>query len=282
MGEAHQDLIAVELAGDKALPFQSPDRRRLDQPVQGVVVDRFYEGHELEEFPLGIAQDAETHGHQIDQAECGVDLTAYAPDSTIPDQLPRVQRSNDQFSQEHGIPLAPTHQQAHRGFFHWGSERREQQFLDGSLPQGSQIDTFGQAVLPQRRDRVGDNLTRTYGRKDSHRPHHGELMDQNGRSVVQQMGIIDEQQEATVPGRFHHSPDVAPQELALTGDGGIAITWIGRQKGRHRPERQLPAGRGSGESDDPHSATGCLIRYQSLLRLGPCARIPSTARVSAS
>jgi len=65
-------------------------------------------------------------------------------------------------------------------------------------------------------------------------------MNQRGRSVVKQMGIIDEYHQRTRPGPVGHHPAVAPQQLTGVLPAQAVTDRVGRQDRRQRSERQTP------------------------------------------
>ena len=100
------------------------------------------------------------------------------------------------------------------------------------------LDALGQTVLPQGDDGVGSRVAGPHGGEHDGRAGHGDLVHERRGRVVEQVGVVDEQQQAAVlrPGR--QRGDGAVQQIgAVAGDAPAGSRHV--QQGGDGAERQL-------------------------------------------
>ena len=212
VGQADLDPAAVGAAGDQTLVFESVDRGRIGQPGQLGQPEWFAQGEQLEHGPLGLAQVTQAQRHQFDQTDRGGRRALKTPQAPRLDKGPGLKRTIDQLPQEHRVSPAAPGELAHRRRIHRSPERRGQQLLDRFVIEGTDLDAFGRTVLPQQEDGVRQHLAGAHRGEHGSRLGQGHLVHEDGRSLVKQMGVVNEDQERTPPGIFGHRPGVAPEQ----------------------------------------------------------------------
>ena len=84
------------------------------------------------------------------------------------------------------------------------TQHGQQQFVDRPFAERPQLDPLGRVVLPQQDHGIGSRPDGppggSYAGQDGCRAGLRELVDQHGRAVVEQVGVIDENQERTTAG----------------------------------------------------------------------------------
>ncbi len=147
-------------------------------------------------------------------------------------------------AQDHRIALAPFGELPHRGRVNRRAQHRDEQPVDGRVLEKLHLEALRRTVLPQRHDGVRRRLTR------EHRGHHrrrtgpGELVKQRRRSVVEEVGVVHEDDERLTLCRLDERPRVTPQQLAVVAPPEAVGARVGGQDGGEGPERQPTRGAG--------------------------------------
>jgi hypothetical protein len=75
--------------------------------------------------------------------------------------------------------------------------------LDRAIVERPNVDPFRETLLPQCNDRIGHGLADPDRRHHERRHPQGELEDERGGVVVEQVGVVDQQHERAIGGPLH-------------------------------------------------------------------------------
>jgi hypothetical protein len=156
---------------------------------------RLTAGGQLDRGALGRPQPVQAGADQLGKAGGAAQATRPAPQLAAAVQGARLQPPEDELAQEqrvafgHADELVPCHRVdlAVQGAVEQPVHRLAAQRRHGHPP--------GQAVLPQRDDRVGGGLAAAHGGHDRRQRAGHELVDERGRGVVEQVRVVDPEQQ---------------------------------------------------------------------------------------
>ncbi len=291
MGKAGEHAAAGPLQHQQSTALGRLDRVPVDQPLEYADGQGLAPGGQLHGGLGRLAQGAEAGVDQLGQpgragqsappAPDAVDLAHGAARQPAQDQLAQVQRIAVGHPQ-HLLPGDPVDRPTQGMAQQFGGRLRRQRW---------QVQTAGQAVLPQRDHRVGSRLSGPHGGEHHRQAAERELVHQHGRGVVQQVGVVNpkDQQPPAAPlghqggGSAENLHAVVAEPLGWGQQVGDCTKWDrGGRPGRGHPfdlpPRRLRPGEGlpgqpgladPGGAGEHHPGAGVPEGGGERLKLGP-------------
>ena len=187
--------------------------------------------HELEQGALVGVEPPQARLDDLDEPRRRCDLADQPPDPVAGTQAPVVEGTLHELADEHGVALAPLGEQCGGGRVDRSAQHGDEQGGGGVGVEAGHLDALGQPVLPQGDHGVGSRVTGPHGREHGGRARHGDLVHERGGRIVEQVGVVDEQQQPAVlrPGR--QGGDGAVQQIGAVAHGGPAGSRHVQQRG---------------------------------------------------
>ncbi|MBD2896564.1 hypothetical protein amrb99_55140 [Actinomadura sp. RB99] len=247
---------AVRADLDQAARLRVLDRRRVGQPRQQRHAERLPERQRVQDVALRRGEPPHPGPDQVRQAGRQRGPGPPPPHPVHLAQPAGVQLTVDQVPQVERVPLGDRPQPRRVPAVHGTAEDRLQQPRRPRRGERPQLQPGQVPVLPQRGDHVRSRLP---GAQREHAPRRAplhQLLDDERRQVVQQMGVVDADDRAA---RARTRQDVRRPAHQLRGiAAGLA------EQGGERAERERPRGvRRGGPAD---GGTAPLRRRQGLAR----------------
>ena len=216
------------------------------------MTERLSQGEQLQHAPFGVRQLTESQRHKLHQATRGPKRSQEAADPSLVHEHACVQRPENELAQDHRIALATIGELPHRRRVHGLPESRDEQLFDSGVVEDLHLDALGGAVLPQSHDCIRRRLARAHRGEHRRGAGHGELVEQGRRAVVEQVGVVHENDEGPVPGFFDDGPRVTAQQLARVPERKAVATLVWRQDRGEGPEGQTPRGTSGSRAGKGH------------------------------
>ena len=218
-----------------------------------------------------VVEAAEPGLDDLDQPVRGDGGADEPPDPPVVAQRAVVEAAHDELPEEQGVSLAADGQADRRRRVHRATQDRAEQILDDRGAQTGQLETLGQTVLPEADDRVGGRLTAPDRGQEKGVVALHHLVDQRGRGVVEEVGVVHQQHETPALGPLHERAGQPAQQLGPAVDHTGRLGAGGGEQRREGPERQ---GSGRAGGRDPDGGETRLLRQ--LERFETEARLADT------
>jgi hypothetical protein len=219
------------------------DGGAVGQELQHHQRQRLPAGGQLDGGALGRPQPVQAGADQLGEAGGAAQATRPAPHLAGAVQGARLQPPEDQLAQEQRVAFGHVNELVARDRVDLAVQGAIQQPLHRLAAQRLHGHPPGQAVLPQRHDRVGGGLAAAHG-GHHHRQRAGhELVDQRGRGVVEQVRVVHAQHQPLRPGAPGELVGRPAEHLPALGTDALG----GGQQVRDRPE-----GDGGGRAGGGH------------------------------
>jgi hypothetical protein len=230
----HQQALALQRLGDPQVAQQG----------QLTLGERLAVREQFQHRPLGGAQRADLALDQLDQPVGRGQRPGQVPHPRLPAKRPVLRRVLHHGPQEQHVALAADREERDRRRIDLATQHRRQQLVHRRAVQAADVDPVGQLVLPERGHRVGHVLAGPHGGQHEDLAPDHRLVDQGGRRVVEQVGVVDQQQQTFPVAGLLHGTHVAAQQVGTVVDP--AVVDLGEHR-RQRPERDLPGGPGAAD-----------------------------------
>ncbi len=207
---------------------------------------RFAEDESAEGVEAGGIQSVEAPVEKFSQPGRNGEVAAPDPHAVLVDKAmvrPGVMR---QLAQVERVPPGVLPQHAGRAGGNLATEHRAEELLRRRAIERSDLVVGDEAVLPQGVHGVRRGLARTHGCHDPHRTGTDEAEQRRRRVVVEQMGVVDDEQ-----GRRHSAELVLAPADRGQHEGRVQRDDVGGQHRRERTERDRAAGVSGDHPLDP-------------------------------
>jgi hypothetical protein len=227
--EHHLEPPAVLAAGNRPLVLERGHRGGIGQLVEGRLGKWPGQGDEFEDVTLTLGDRAQPHRDELDQPGRGLQRPAQAPDPAFVHQQSGFERAVDQLAQEERVAQRALHDEAPGRGVDRATEDGQQHLLDRLLAERPELDPPGRVVLPQHDHGVGRRPEGPPGGphagQDRGRTGLGQLVHQHGGPVVEQVGVVDEDQDGAPAGLVEQFARVLAQQFGV----GLGPSRPGRE-----------------------------------------------------
>jgi hypothetical protein len=228
VSESDLKALTLQRGGEQALPLETFRHGGICHGGELRRSEGLAEGHEFEDAPLRLSQIPETYPDQLHESIGRGRRADHPPDAAVVTERSAVQPRLDQLAQEEDIPLATDGEVGGRSRIDRALKDGREELLDVARPEAEEIEPVDDPVLPQGHDGVRGRFTGADRGQDEGTVHHRQLLDQGGRRVIEEMGVVDEERKALSTSGLDESGGRASQEI------GTVV---------HRPGHGIPRGR---------------------------------------
>ena len=180
----------------EALALERLDRARVGERFEHVDHHRLAEGEQLERLVLGRLEDLEAIGDQVDEAGRDGDRAGEAPHAVALLETADLGGAEHQLAQRERVAVADAPQLRERVRVDDATQRVDDQLVDLDVGERPDVDALGVAVLPEGGDGVAHLLPGADGDHDEHLTVRHDLEQQRRGGLVEQVGVVDEEQQA--------------------------------------------------------------------------------------
>ena len=117
------------------------------------------------------------------------------------------------------------------------AEDGEQELLHGGGVEAADLQALDRVVLPQCHDRVGRRFVAAEGGHDEGGAGGGHLVDERGREVVEEVGVVNGEDEGPPARRVDEETGTAAEEVGPVADARLRPRRQRREQRGERPER---------------------------------------------
>ncbi len=153
---------------------------------------------QLDQVPLRGIERPQPGLDQLDQTARRRQRGHQTPDPALISQRAISQRTEHHLPQEQRIALGTSYEQRRCGPIYRPTEHGGEQLVDGLDVEIAHLDPLDQSVPPQRHHRVRGRLTSEHSGQHERRLGVGQLVDQGGGRVIEEMGVFDQHDQSAI------------------------------------------------------------------------------------
>jgi hypothetical protein len=228
VGQAEDRLVAGVVGLDESGAVGQLEARAVEHPFGQPGGHRLTARDLLDDGPAPPVCGDQARLHQLREPPGRLERTVPPPDVVPPDQAAVDQGRVEHLAHEQwsaaGVPPDPPA----RDRVDLTAERRLEHGGDHRPVQRLQLDAFDQAVLPERRDRVGAGLAESNRQQERGMPRDHQVVEKRDRRIVEEVRVVDDHDRRPVGrGRrvAHHPGEgtsgVAEQREAVIAHGRL-------------------------------------------------------------
>ena len=164
-----------------------------------------------------------------------------------------MERPEHQLAEEEHVALAADGEVRHGGPVDRAAQHRLEELGDRPGVEPDELEPLDDTVLPQGRHRLGRHLAGAEGGQDEGRVAPGQLVDERGRGVVEQVGVVDHEGEAPALGPFEERRRRPAEQVGPVVDASRLTVVGGREQRGEGPEREGGGRSGGGHPGGAHA-----------------------------
>ena len=191
MAEPELAPAAILSQHDEAPPFEAEERNGLNELLEEAEAERLTQRNDVESPAFGVFEALDPGADELGNAGRHAQLADERP-ATIPllDRA-RVEPAQAQFPRDEWIAVgAPDDRLLDLGVDRAVKHVRCDLF-DGAVIERTDLDSGGEALLPQGNHGIGNGLAAPDRRHHERRHRHRQLEDERGGMVVEEVGVVD-------------------------------------------------------------------------------------------
>ena len=222
MGEGGLEAAAVQGGLDQALALEADQCVGAHQSGEDVDAEGLAERDQLQGGHLVVVEAGQALADEVLEAGRRRERADRSPHPGVVDQGPLVDPGQHQLPEVLQVALTGLPELLQGRPFDLALQDELEQLLDLAAVEGADLHPVTEAVLPHRLDGVGGGLAGPDAGHGEDRAGRDQLLEEQGRGVIEPLGVIDEQEEPSSTAALHEGLGGLSQhgDAPLHGQGG--------------------------------------------------------------